>query len=750
MSNQNIDNKKLVRDLGMETLKLASLYKHEYITLEHILYVFLQTKNVQEIYKKHSLDVSRATDMLLSLFEDDTIFEKSRAKPIPSFAYEQYIAAVIVNFTIGKFGNKFDPYIGMLAIFFQLNLEDCFALNALLLSGITPELLTQDMTKSYQSAHDESTQEASPQNIEDAKKYLNNYCINLNQEVIDGRIDPLIGRISEVEEMIQIMARRNKNNSVLVGQPGVGKTSVVEGLAYKIVHKEVPTLLADKIIYSLDIGALVAGTKYRGDFEERMKNVLSSLKLVGNTILFIDEIHMIMEAGSSGKGNMDVANLLKPALAKGHLRCIGSTTEDEFRKCFEKDRALLRRFKKIKIDEPSPELTKQILKGLKSIYEKYHNVSYTEEALNAAVDLTSKYVHGAVLPDKAIDAIDCAGAVAQLANKPIVDVVDIETEISKITKIPKSEVHDNERDKLLKLESNLKLKIFGQDDAVDKITNSIYVSRAGLRNPQKPIGSYLMVGPSGSGKTETAKVIAETMAIPLVRFDMSEYMEKHAVSKLIGSPPGYVGFGDGASGSGLLINAIDSSPSCVLLLDEIEKAHPELLAILLQVMDAGKLTAGNGKEVNFRNVIILMTSNAGAAILEKNVIGFETSSTAKSVYNEEAVKKAFTPEFRNRLDAIIPFHKLSPETMIHIVDKFISELNVLSAEKNVELSLTNSAKQWLAEKGYDPNMGARPLHRLITETISLPLSKMMLFGDLTNGGKAEIGLVNDKITIEKI
>lgn len=750
MSNQNIDNKKLVRDLGLETLKLASLYKHEYITLEHILYVLLQTKNVQEIYKKHSLDISRATDMLLSLFEDDTIFEKSRATPVTSLAYEQYIAALIVNLTIGKFGNKVDPYTGMLIIFFQLNAEDCFALNALLLSGITPELLTQDMSKAYQSSHDESAQEASPQNIEDAKKYLNSYCLNLNQEVLDGRIDPLIGRISEVEEMIQIMARRNKNNSVLVGQPGVGKTSVIEGLAYKIVHKEVPQLLADKVIYSLDIGALVAGTKYRGDFEERMKNVLSSLKLVGNTILFIDEIHMIMEAGSSGKGNMDVANLLKPALAKGHLRCIGATTEDEFRKCFEKDRALLRRFKKIKIDEPSPELTKQILKGLKSIYEKYHKVSYTEEALNAAVDLTSKYVHGAVLPDKAIDAIDCAGASAQLANKSIIDVIDIETEISKITKIPKSEVHDNEKNKLVNLESNLKLKIFGQDDAMDKIINSIYVSRAGLRNPQKPIGSYLMVGPSGSGKTETAKVIAETMSIPLIRFDMSEYMEKHAVSKLIGSPPGYVGFGDGASGSGLLINAIDSSPACVLLLDEIEKAHPELLAILLQVMDAGRLTAGNGKEVNFRNTIILMTSNAGAALLEKNVIGFATSSTTKPVYNEEAVKKAFTPEFRNRLDAIVPFYKLSSETMSHIVDKFISELNVLSAEKNVELTLTDSAKQWLSEKGYEPNMGARPLQRLITETISLPLSKMMLFGDLNNGGKAKIGLTNDKITIEKI
>lgn len=750
MSKRNdIDNKNLIKNIGLDTLKLALTYKHEYVTLEHILYVLLQDDNVKEIYKIHSLDITKANALLESVFENPDIFEKSNRGPLVTPYYDQYIGMVIVNFTVGNFGNNFNPYLGLLNTFFQLNVEDSFAVNALLKSGLTPDLLKKDIEKSYETTADGTTSDKSPVNIEDAKKYLNSYCLNLNQEVIDGRIDPLIGRISEVEEMIQIMARRNKNNSVLVGQPGVGKTSVVEGLAYKIVNKEVPKLLENKTIYSLDMGALVAGTKYRGDFEERMKNVLSSLKLLENTILFIDEIHMIMGAGSAGKGDMDVANLLKPALAKGQLRCIGSTTEEEFRKCFEKDRALLRRFKKIKIDEPSPELTKQILKGLKTIYEKYHNVSYTDDALNAAVDLTAKYVHGAVLPDKAIDAIDCAGACAQLIGKTVIDVIDIETEISKVTKIPKSEVHENERDKLLKLESNLKTKIFGQNDAVEKIINSIYVSRAGLRNPQKPIGSYLMVGPSGSGKTETAKVIAETLAVPFVRFDMSEYMEKHAVSKLIGSPPGYVGFGDGGSGSGLLINAIDSNPACVLLLDEIEKAHPELLAILLQVMDAGKLTAGNGKTVDFRNVIILMTSNAGAALMEKNSIGFETTSSAKSIYNEEAVKKAFTPEFRNRLDAIVPFHKLKPETMLNIVDKFISELNILSAEKNVTIILSKPARKWLAENGYDPNMGARPLQRLITENISLPLSKMMLFGELTDGGTVKVNVSNQKITLEK-
>lgn len=769
MSDTN-SSKHIIDEIAIDAIKLAMSYRHEFVTLEHVLTVLLKKEHIKQFFKKTSIDVLQIEAALETFLNASYIEQLATPQdPYKSKDFDLFFVRVLAQY---MFTRTYEPCLEMLLNFFQLNLQDSFALNALKVSGVKPEMIKSYLATVYNTSSQsnmaaggfggEASGEAAPKNEDEARSYLSKYCVNLNEEVKAGRIDPLIGRISEVEEMIKIMARRTKNNSVLVGDPGVGKTAVVEGLAYKIVNDDVPAILNNQIVYSLDLGALVAGTRFRGDFEERMKNVLTSLKMVGNSILFIDEIHMIMDAGAGGKGNMDVANLLKPALAKGELRCIGSTTEEEFRKHFEKDRALLRRFKKVKIDEPTIELTKQILRGLRKIYEKHHGVVYTDVALDAAVDLTAKYIHNAVLPDKAIDAIDSAGATARVFTtrhvdtetdkdpEPlIIDISEIEAEVSKVAKIPTTEVHENERDKLLKLEDNLKNKVFGQNDAIEKIVNAIYVSRAGLRDPKKPIGSYLMVGPSGSGKTELSKVIANTMGIPFIRFDMSEYMEKHSVAKLIGSPPGYVGYGEGGSGGGLLINAIDSSPSCVLLLDEIEKAHPELLAILLQVMDAGKLTSGTGKEVNFRNVILIMTSNAGAAAMEKNTIGFGTSSFEQPAYNEDAVKRMFTPEFRNRLDAIVPFKKLKQENMLSIVDKFVDELNVLASEKNVKIVLTDEARHWLADKGYDSHMGARPLNRVIQENISRPLSKIILFGNLQNGGEVLVKLSNNLIELEE-
>ncbi|KXV28919.1 AAA family ATPase, partial [Gluconobacter japonicus] len=564
----------------------------------------------------------------------------------------------------------------------------------------------------------------------------------------EGRIDPLIGRDQEIERTIQILCRRTKNNPLYVGDPGVGKTAIAEGLAKRIVEKDVPEVLQDSTIFSLDMGSLLAGTRYRGDFEERLKAVVTELDQTPGAILFIDEIHTVIGAGATSGGAMDASNLLKPALAAGTLRCIGSTTYKEFRQHFEKDRALVRRFQKIDVPEPSIEDAIKILRGLKGSYEKHHKVRYTDEALRGAVELAARYVHDRKLPDKAIDVIDEVGAARMLVpenkRRKTVTLKDVEDAIAKIARIPPKAVTADDRETLRHLERDLRNMVFGQDKAIDALAAAIKLSRAGLRDMEKPIGNYLFSGPTGVGKTEVAKQLASSLGIELIRFDMSEYMERHSISRLIGAPPGYVGFDQG----GLLTDAIDQHPHAVLLLDEIEKAHPDLYNVLLQVMDHGRLTDHNGKTVDFRNVILIMTTNAGAADLSKEAIGF--GRTSRSGEDEEAIKRTFTPEFRNRLDAVIPFANLTPETVGRVVEKFILQLEAQLADRHVTIEISSAAKEWLAEKGYDRLYGARPLGRVIQEHIKKPLAEELLFGRLAKGGAVKIGLKNDALDFEII
>jgi ATP-dependent Clp protease ATP-binding subunit ClpA len=571
---------------------------------------------------------------------------------------------------------------------------------------------------------------------------LDAYCVNLNKRALDDDIDPLIGRDKEVERTIQILCRRSKNNPLYVGDPGVGKTAIAEGLALRIVKKDVPDVLLEATIYSLDMGSLLAGTRYRGDFEERLKAVIKELEETPHAIMFIDEIHTVIGAGATSGGSMDASNILKPSLANGKLRCMGSTTYKEYRSHFEKDRALVRRFQKIDIHEPSVEDTVKILKGLKSYFEAHHSVNYTNEALRTAVELSSRYINDRKLPDKAIDVIDEVGASRMLLPKnkrrKKVTVKDVEETVAMIARIPPKSVSSDDREALKTLEMDLKTMVFGQDIAITALASAIKLSRAGLRDAAKPIGSYLFSGPTGVGKTEVARQLALILGIDLVRFDMSEYMERHSISRLIGAPPGYVGFDQG----GLLTDAIDQQPHTVLLLDEIEKAHPDLFNILLQVMDHGKLTDHNGKSVNFRNVILIMTTNAGAAELAKPAIGFERSE--RSGDDTEAIERMFTPEFRNRLDSIITFSSLSTEVVPRVVDKFIIELEAQLEDRNVIIELTDMARNWLAKKGYDKLFGARPLSRIIQEHIKKPLAEELLFGKLTNGGVVRVDIENGK------
>lgn len=572
---------------------------------------------------------------------------------------------------------------------------------------------------------------------------LKTYCINLNEKAQAGKIDPLIGRDKEVERTIQILCRRSKNNPLYVGDPGVGKTAIAEGLARRITEKDVPEVLQPAVIYSLDMGVLLAGTRYRGDFEERLKAVVAELQKIPDSILFIDEIHTVIGAGATSGGSMDASNLLKPALSSGTLRCIGSTTYKEYRNHFEKDRALVRRFQKIDVNEPSIADTIKILRGLKGYYEDHHNVKYTTGALTAAVELSARYIGDRKLPDKAIDIIDEVGAAQMLVppsrRKKTINVKDIEGVVAAIARIPAKTVSKDDKESLKSLTRDLKTLVYDQDKAIDILADSIKLSRAGLRDHEKPIGSYLFSGPTGVGKTEVAKQLASTLGVELIRFDMSEYMERHAVSRLIGTPPGYVGFEQG----GQLTDKIDQHPHSVLLLDEIEKAHPDLFNILLQVMDYGKLTDNNGKTVDFRNVILIMTTNAGAAEMARPPIGFEREMRVEE--DTEAINRLFSPEFRNRLDAIVPFNALKIETMGRIVDKFVMQLEAQLADRNVTIELTDSARQWLARKGYDPAMGARPLSRIIQEHVKKPLSEELLFGRLATGGHALIDVKKDTL-----
>jgi len=575
---------------------------------------------------------------------------------------------------------------------------------------------------------------------------LDGYCVNLNQKALDGRIDPLIGRDAEIERTIQILCRRNKNNPLFVGDPGVGKTAIAEGLARKIVHSEVPEVLCDATIFALDMGSLLAGTRYRGDFEERLKAVMAELESTDGAILFIDEIHTVIGAGATSGGSMDASNILKPSLQGGLLRCMGSTTYKEYRNYFEKDRALVRRFQKIDVYEPSVEDTVKILRGLKPYFEEHHKVRYTADSLRVAVELAARYINDRKLPDKAIDVIDEVGASRMLlpAHKrpKTVTVRNVEEVVAKIARIPPKSVSTDDRKALANLERDVKTMVFGQDKAIDSLASAIKLSRAGLREPEKPIGCYLFSGPTGVGKTEVARQLSMTMGVELVRFDMSEYMERHSVSRLIGAPPGYVGFDQG----GLMTDAIDQQPHAVLLLDEIEKAHPDVFNILLQIMDHGKLTDHNGKSVDFRNVILIMTTNAGAADLAKPAIGFEREE--RDGDDTEAIERMFTPEFRNRLDAIVPFAALSPEVVGLVVDKFIMELEVQLADRNVTIEMTDEAREWLAKKGYDRNFGARPLARIIQEHVKKPLADELLFGKLAGGGLVRVTIKDRKPSFE--
>ena len=565
---------------------------------------------------------------------------------------------------------------------------------------------------------------------------LEAYCINLNQKAKDGRIDPLIGRDKEIERTIQVLCRRSKNNPLYVGDPGVGKTAIAEGLARKIVRGEVPQVLANATVFSLDMGTLLAGTRYRGDFEERLKAVMKEIEAYPGAILFIDEIHTVIGAGATSGGAMDASNLLKPALQSGVLRCIGSTTYKEYRQHFEKDRALVRRFQKIDVAEPTVADAIEIMKGLKPYFEDFHNIKYTNQAIKSAVELSAKYIHDRKLPDKAIDVIDETGASQMLVppnkRKRTIGVKEVEATIATMARIPPKTVSKSDTELLRNLEGDLKRVVFGQDQAIRALSAAIKLARAGLRDAEKPIGSYLFSGPTGVGKTEVARQLASLLGVQILRFDMSEYMERHTISRLIGAPPGYVGFDQG----GLLTDGIDQNPHCVLLLDEIEKAHPDLFNILLQVMDHGKLTDHNGKQIDFRNVILIMTTNAGAAEMSKAAIGF--GKTARTGEDEEAIKRMFTPEFRNRLDAVIPFGRLSREMISKVVEKFIFQLEAQLADRNVMIEMSPEAMEWIAERGFDEMYGARPLARVIQEHIKKPLAEELLFGKLEGGGTVRV------------
>jgi ATP-dependent Clp protease ATP-binding subunit ClpA len=575
---------------------------------------------------------------------------------------------------------------------------------------------------------------------------LTEFATNLNQQAREGKIDPLVGRADEVERTIQVLCRRRKNNPLYVGEAGVGKTAIAEGLAKRIVDHDVPEVLQDATIYALDLGALVAGTKYRGDFEKRLKSVLQQLRKIPGAVLFIDEIHTIIGAGSASGGTMDASNLIKPALSSGELRCIGSTTFQEYRGIFEKDRALARRFQKIDIVEPTVSEAVEILKGLKPKYEAHHGVSYDDDAIQAAVDLSVKHIGDRLLPDKAIDVIDEAGARQRLLpegeRKQVIDVEEVERIVAKMARIPAKQVTATDKDVLRNLERNLKMVIFGQDPAVESLTSAIKLARSGLANPDKPIANFLFAGPTGVGKTEVTKQLAMQLGIELVRFDMSEYMEAHSVSRLIGAPPGYVGFDQG----GLLTEKIVKTPHCVLLLDEIEKAHPDIFNILLQVMDRGMLTDTNGREANFRNVILVMTTNAGASQASRRSIGFTKQDHASDAM--EVIRRSFSPEFRNRLDAVVQFQPLGIDHILRVVDKFMIELEAQLHEKNVTLSATPEARDWLAKHGFDPQMGARPMARIIQENIKRPLADELLFGKLVAGGRVSVDVREDKLVVD--
>lgn len=722
-------------------LELATERHHEFTTLEHLLLALLNDPDAVSVLKSCGVTLDDLRDQLITYIDVELKYLvqpiATESKPTVAFARVLQRAAIHVqsagrmevtgaNILVALFSERESH-----AVYF-LQEQDMTRFDAV-------NYISHGIAKTATSSDDipgsftpEGTEKSDEKPIKSGKEALNAYCINLNQKAKKGKIDPLIGRMNEVQRTIQILCRRTKNNPLLVGDPGVGKTAIAEGLALMIEREEVPDVLKDSILYSLDMGALVAGTRYRGDFEERLKNVLAELKSIPGAILFIDEVHMIIGAGATSGGAMDASNLLKPALSNGSLRCIGSTTYKEYRQHFEKDRALVRRFQKIDVAEPSIEDTVKILDGLRDTYESHHQIKFTRDALRAAVELSARYISDRKLPDKAIDILDEAGAAQMLLppnkRKKTISLKDIEETVAHIARIPARNVSKTDRDILKNLDQDLKRIVFDQDTAIDALVDAVKLARSGLRDPEKPMGSYLFSGPTGVGKTEVAKGLAKTLGLELIRFDMSEYMERHSVSRLIGAPPGYVGYEQG----GLLTDKIDQHPHAVLLLDEIEKAHPDLYNILLQVMDYGRITDSNGKTVDCRNMILIMTTNAGAADLDKPAMGFMQD---KRFGDDEAeIKRLFSPEFRGRLDAVISFQSLTADTVIRIVEKQIMQLEGLLTDKHVTIELSSAAKQTLARDGYDPQGGARPLARHIQEKIKKPLSDAILFGPLRHGG----------------
>jgi ATP-dependent Clp protease ATP-binding subunit ClpA len=745
-------------------LTLANMRKHEFSTLEHLLLSLMDDSDATTVLRACGVDVDELRQELTDFVDNELeglVSDSGEAKPTSSFQRVLQRAAIHVqssgrtevtgaNVLIALFSERESH-----AVFF-LQEQDMTRFDAVnFISHGIAKNPTHNEERPIRGKNPTQTPSQQPEQrgesdptAQKPTDALKSYCVNLNEKAMKGDIDKLIGRASEVERTIQILCRRSKNNPLYVGDPGVGKTAIAEGLAKRIVDNDVPEVLKNGVIFSLDMGALLAGTRYRGDFEERLKAVITELENTPGSVLFIDEIHTIIGAGSTSGGSMDASNLLKPALSRGKLRTIGSTTYKEYRQHFEKDRALVRRFQKVDISEPTPSEAKQLLDGLKGYYETFHGIQFTEEAIKAAVDLSIRYISDRKLPDKAIDVLDEAGAAQKVLPESkrhkIIDVADIETVIAKIARVPVNQVSANDKNALKNLSDDLKRMVFGQDKAVDVLATAVKMARAGLRDAEKPLGSYLFNGPTGVGKTEIAKQLAMILGIHFQRFDMSEYMEKHSVSRLIGAPPGYVGFDQG----GLLTDAIDQHPHAILLLDEVEKAHPDVFGILLQVMDYGKITDSNGKTVDCRNLILIMTTNAGATEMEKPALGFVREARIEE--DTEALKRFFTPEFRNRLDAIVPFGHLEPETVGHVVDKFILKLEEQLADKNVTFSLAADARLWLAKKGYDRAMGARPLARVIDAEVKKPLIDELLFGRLVTGGEVHINLKDDKLDFKII
>jgi ATP-dependent Clp protease ATP-binding subunit ClpA len=729
----------------------ANKRRHEYATLEHLLLALIEDQDAVAVLRACGVDLAVLRRDLEEFIDNElgglVVAHRADAKPTAGFQRVLHRAALHVqssgrsevtgaNVLVALFSERESH-----AVFF-LQQQDMSRLDAVsYISHGVSKVAGKSEQRRVRGAEEDGEGV-----VKQGTEALQAYCINLNDKAKAGKIDPLVGREKEVERTIQILCRRTKNNPLFVGDPGVGKTAIAEGLARRIIRGEVPEVLKGSVIYTLDMGALLAGTRYRGDFEERLKAVVNELEHLENSILFIDEIHTVVGAGATSGGSLDASNLLKPALQSGTLRCMGSTTYKEFRNYFEKDRALSRRFQKIDITEPSQADAIKILHGLKPYYEDFHRVRYTEDALRIAVELSARYIHDRRLPDKAIDVIDEVGAAQMLLpearRKKVIGVKDVETVIAKMARIPPKTVSNHDKASLKDLPADLKAVVYGQDKAIDALAAAIKLARAGLREPEKPIGCYLFSGPTGVGKTEVARQLAKIMGVELIRFDMSEYMERHTVSRLIGAPPGYVGFDQG----GLLTDAIDQHPHAVLLLDEIEKAHPDLFNVLLQVMDYGKLTDHNGKQVDFRNVVLIMTTNAGASDLAKPAVGFGRSE--RSGEDEDAIKRMFTPEFRNRLDATIAFSGLSPEIVAKVVDKFVKELESQLADRGVTVDLSAEARVWLAEKGYDKTFGARPLARVIQEHIKKPLADELLFGRLARGGRVSVGLAEGALAFD--